>query len=59
MDSFTKFPVNYQWYDFVGNVGVFLILVAYLHLQLDKISNKSANFGFLNAVGALFILVSL
>ena len=49
----------YQWYDFVGNIGVFLILLAYLLLQLDKINSQSIRFSMLNAFGALAILISL
>ncbi len=51
--------MEYQWYDFVGNIGVFLILFAYLFLQLDKINSQSVRFSLLNAFGALSILISL
>ncbi len=51
--------MDYQWYDFVGNIGVFMILVAYLLMQLGKLSNHSIRFSLLNAFGALAILVSL
>ncbi|BBM84649.1 CBU_0592 family membrane protein [Candidatus Uabimicrobium amorphum] len=49
----------YEWYDFIGNVGVFLILTTYLLLQLDKIDNKTMAYSLLNAVGAGAILLSL
>ena len=32
--------MGYTWYDFVGNVGVFLLLAAYLLLQLNKITSN-------------------
>jgi len=57
--TFSGFIMEYQWYDFVGNIGVFLILLAYLLLQLDKINNQSIRFSLLNAFGALSILISL
>jgi len=51
--------IAYRWYDFVGNVGVFLILLGYLLLQLGKINSQSLKFSILNAFGAFFIIVSL
>ncbi len=57
--TFSEFIMEYQWYDFVGNIGVFLILLAYLFLQLGKINSQSIRFGLLNAFGALSILISL
>jgi hypothetical protein len=49
----------YEWYDFVGNIGVFLILLSYLLLQLNKMRSDSVIYSALNGLGALFILVSL
>lgn len=51
--------MSYTWYDFVGNVGVFLLLAAYLLLQLNKITSNQISYSILNAVGAILILVSL
>lgn len=51
--------IEYQWFDFVGNIGVFLILLAYMLLQLEKIDSKSLNFSLINAAGAAFVIVSL
>lgn len=50
---------GYHWYDFVGNIGVFLILLAYLLLQLNRIAHNSKMYCLLNCFGALLILVSL
>jgi len=50
---------EYYWYDFVGNVGVFLILFAYFMLQVNRINNKSLTFSLMNGCGAFLILVSL
>lgn len=51
--------MDYHWYDFVGNIGVALILFTYLALQLDRVNAKGLAYSLLNGVGALFILISL
>ncbi len=51
--------MSYSWHDFVGNLGVFLILLSYFLLQLDKIDPKSLGYSVLNAVGAVLICFSL
>lgn len=51
--------MDYTVIDFLGNVGVALILLAYLALQLEKVSATSLAYGGMNAVGAALILVSL
>lgn len=51
--------MGYTWYDFVGNVGVFLLLAAYLLLQLNKINSNQISYSLMNALGATMILVSL
>jgi len=40
LDTLLK-KMSYQWYDLVGNIGVFLILITYLLLQLNKIDNHT------------------
>ncbi len=50
---------GYYWYDFIGNVGVFLILLAYLMLQLNRLNNHSLSYSLMNLCGAFMILVSL
>jgi len=42
LDTLLK-KMSYQWYDLVGNIGVFLILITYLLLQLNKIDNHTMN----------------
>ena len=49
----------YHWYDFVGNVGVVSILIAYFLLQLNKNSHTELIFSLMNFFGALLILISL
>ncbi len=51
--------MNYSWVDLAGNVGVVLILVAYLLLQLGKLRSSSVSFSLLNAAGALLLVISL
>jgi len=51
--------MNYHFYDFVGNLGVMLILGTYFLLQLGRISNSSITYSVLNLLGAAFILYSL
>lgn len=50
---------GYGWPDFVGNVGVALIVLAYLALQLGKLDSRGLAYSALNAVGAALVLVSL
>ena len=50
---------EYYWHDFVGNLGVFLILLCYLLLQIGNMKSDGVLYSALNRVGALLILVSL
>lgn len=49
----------YELHDFLGNVGVVLILLSYLLLQIEKMSATSLLYSLVNALGAGLILVSL
>ena len=51
--------MQYSLYDFLGNVGVSLIIITYLLLQLGRMSSTTFKFSFLNAIGALLIIISL
>ena len=51
--------MSYNFFDFLGNIGVLLILTMYLALQTDRTSSDSMMYSLLNALGALFILISL
>ena len=51
--------MDYSWFDLVGNVGVLLMVVAYLLLQLEKLSSSAVSYLLLNAVGAILVIVSL
>ena len=51
--------MNYEWHDAVGNLGVFLILLCYLLIQIERMHVQSLPYSLLNGVGALLIIVSL
>jgi hypothetical protein len=51
--------MSYGLLDFVGNVGVVVLMITYLMLQLNKLSSDGLAYSVLNAVGASFIVVSL
>ncbi|WP_136810155.1 CBU_0592 family membrane protein [Desulfosediminicola flagellatus] len=50
---------GYHWYDLIGNIGVFMILIAYFMLQLNRINTHSLSFCLMNFCGAFLIMVSL
>ena len=51
--------MNYHFYDFVGNVGVALILGSYLLVQLRKLDATGMAYTVSNGLGALLVLYSL
>ena len=51
--------MSYGLIDFIGNLGVVMIVVAYLLLQLDKLRSSDLSYSVLNAVGASLIVASL
>ena len=51
--------MNYGPLDFVGNIGVVILVMTYLMLQLNKLSSDSLSYSVLNAAGAGLIVVSL
>lgn len=51
--------VGYEWHDFVGNLGVVLVLGVYLLIQIDRLDARTKTYSALNALGAGFITVSL
>ncbi|HXT62276.1 MAG TPA: hypothetical protein VN696_04495 [Pyrinomonadaceae bacterium] len=51
--------MQYAWYDFAGNVGVALMVLAYLLLQAEKIRSSDLSYSLMNGVGALLVVVSL
>lgn len=51
--------MNYAWYDFVGSIGVFVIILTYILLQTGRIKSESLPYSVLNASGAGLIIISL
>ena len=51
--------MNYGLVDFIGNVGVVVLMIAYLMLQLNKLRSDGLAYSVLNAAGASLIIVSL
>jgi hypothetical protein len=51
--------MRYGFFDFVGNVGVVIMIVAYLLLQLNRLNSKAPAYSLLNAFGASLVVLSL
>jgi multidrug transporter EmrE-like cation transporter len=51
--------MTYGPLDFIGNIGVVVLMIAYLMLQLNKLSSAGLAYSVLNAIGASLIIVSL
>ncbi len=51
--------MSYGPLDLIGNIGVVLLMIAYLMLQLNKLRSDALAYSVLNAVGASLIIVSL
>jgi membrane-associated HD superfamily phosphohydrolase len=51
--------LDYSWFDLVGNTGVLLMVIAYLLLQLEKLSSSALSYLLLNALGAILVMISL
>ena len=48
-----------QWHDWVGSLGVLIIVAAYLWLQIGRIAGQNVVFSGANLLGSILILVSL
>ena len=51
--------MSYGPLDFLGNVGVVVLMIAYLMLQLNKLRSDGLAYSLLNAIGASLIVISL
>ena len=51
--------MGYEWFDFVGNVGVVMVLATYLAVQADRLDARTLAYSALNAIGAGLITLSL
>jgi predicted membrane protein len=59
MKCWRSLHLDYNWFDLVGNIGVLLMVIAYLLLQLEKLSSSAISYLLLNTVGAIFVIISL
>ena len=51
--------MNYGWFDLIGNIGVLLMVIAYLLLQVQRISSTAVSYLALNVIGAVMVIISL
>jgi multidrug transporter EmrE-like cation transporter len=51
--------MNYSWHDFIGNIGVAVVILCYLALQLERIDSRSVLYSALNGFGAALVTLSL
>jgi len=51
--------MTYTLYDFIGNIGIVMILGAYVALQMERMAPGDVRYNLLNLFGAAFILISL
>ena len=51
--------MKYGFLDLVGLIGAIMLMIAYLMLQLNKLSSDGLAYSLLNAIGASLIVVSL
>ncbi|HXG83133.1 MAG TPA: hypothetical protein VNI84_03810 [Pyrinomonadaceae bacterium] len=47
------------WYDIVGSIGVFTIILTYVLLQTGRLKSESLAYSVLNGAGAALIVFSL
>jgi hypothetical protein len=51
--------MTFFWHDWVGYIGVFFVLLAYLLLQAHKIRGNGLTYQLLNVLGAIGVILSL
>ncbi len=51
--------MSYTIFDFIGNIGVFLIIVSYLFLQVNKLKSSDISYSLMNLFGAALVIISL
>jgi hypothetical protein len=51
--------MKYELVDFVGNIGVAVLMSTYLMLQLNKLKSEDLAYSLLNAIGAGLVAISL
>ena len=53
------FEYAYTWSDFIGNIGVVLIIVAFYLNVAEKIKSTDRSYNLLNLIGSILLLTSL
>lgn len=53
------FEYAYSWSDFVGNIGVILIIIAFYLNVAEKIKSTDRSYNLLNLIGSILLLTSL
>ena len=51
--------MSYTWFDLVGNLGVFLVVLAFYLLQTERLNSRDIRYSLLNLTGAILLLISL
>ena len=51
--------MSYTWFDLVGNLGVFLVVLAFYLLQTKRLNSRDIRYSLLNLTGAILLLISL
>jgi hypothetical protein len=51
--------MTYSISDIIGNLGVFIIIITYLLLQMNKINSDNIKYSLMNLVGASLVIISL
>ncbi len=51
--------MQYAWYDFVGNLGIIMVLGTYLAIQMGKMNAQQLSYLLWNGFGAILIMISL
>ena len=53
------FEYAYTWSDFVGNIGLILIIAAFYLNVAEKIKSTDRSYNLLNLIGSILLLTSL
>ena len=51
--------MNFYWYDWVGYIGVALVLLAFLLLQQHRLRGNGLMYQMMNVLGAIGVMLSL
>lgn len=57
--AMAEMAINYTWYDLVGNIGVFMVVMAFYLLQTERLTSRDIRYSLLNLTGAIMLLISL